>query len=317
MFALKETQDRLDALQRRQTEPIAIVGMACRFPGGADDPEAFWQLLRDGVNAVREIPAERWDVDEFYDSDPQAPGKMNTRWGGFIDGIEYFDNHFFGISDREASRVDPQQRILLELSWEALEDAGLPPSSLRGSKTGVFIGIGHSEYGILQSTDLSLTDAFVGTGTAPCIAANRISFSFDFSAPSVAVDTACSSALVAVHLACQSLRSGESELALAGGVNMILSPLATVNLTKAGFSAADGRIHAFDASATGYVRGEGAGVVVLKPLALAIRDRDPIYAVIRGSAVKQNGFSNGLTAPSRQAQERVLRQACAAAKLTP
>ena len=317
MFALKETQDRLDALQRRQTEPIAIVGMACRFPGGADDPEAFWQLLRDGVNAVREIPAERWDVDEFYDSDPQAPGKMNTRWGGFIDGIEYFDNHFFGISDREASRVDPQQRILLELSWEALEDAGLPPSSLRGSKTGVFIGIGHSEYGILQSTDLSLTDAFVGTGTAPCIAANRISFSFDFSAPSVAVDTACSSALVAVHLACQSLRSGESELALAGGVNMILSPLATVNLTKAGFSAADGRIHAFDASATGYVRGEGAGVVVLKPLALAIRDRDPIYAVIRGSAVNQNGFSNGLTAPSRQAQERVLRQACAAAKLAP
>lgn len=317
MFALKETQDRLDAMQRRQTEPIAIVGMACRFPGGANDPEAFWQLLRDGVNAVREIPAERWDVDEFYDADPQAPGKMNTRWGGFIDRIEYFDNHFFGISDREASRVDPQQRILLELSWEALEDAGLPPSSLRGSKTGVFIGIGHSEYGILQSTDLSLTDAFVGTGTAPCIAANRISFSFDFSAPSVAIDTACSSALVAVHLACQSLRNGESELALAGGVNMILSPLATVNLTKAGFSAADGRIHAFDASATGYVRGEGAGIVVLKPLSSAVRDGDPIYAVIRGSAVNQNGFSNGLTAPSRQAQERVLRQACAAAKLTP
>ncbi|MFM2002337.1 MAG: hypothetical protein RI963_1763 [Planctomycetota bacterium] len=317
MFALKETQDRLDAIQRRQTEPIAIVGMACRFPGGASDPESFWRLLREGIHAVREVPKERWDVDAFYDPDPQKPGKMNTRWGGFIEGVEDFDNHFFGISDREATRIDPQHRLLMELAWEALEDGGLPPSSLRGSKTGVFIGISHSEYGIMLSSDMELTDAYVGTGTAHCIAANRLSFAFDFHGPSVALDTACSSSLVALHLAMQALRGGEADLALAGGVNLILSPLATVNLTKAGFSASDGKIHAFDAAATGYVRGEGAGLLVLKPLSAATRDHDPIYAVIRSTAVNQNGFSNGITAPSRQAQEKVLRQAYASAKIAP
>lgn len=317
VLALKETQQRLEALERQRDEPIALVGMACRFPGGASDAQAYWKLLCDGTDAIAEIPRERWDVDAYYDPDPTAPGKMNTRWGGFLSKIDEFDNHFFSISDREATRIDPQHRLMLELAWEALEDAGIPPSTLRGSRTGVFVGLSHSEYGIMLSTDMSQSDAYVSTGTAHCLAANRLSFLYDFCGPSVTLDTACSSSLVAVHLACQSIHTGESEVAVAGGVNIILSPLATVNLTKAGFSAADGRVRAFDAAATGYVRSEGAGLVVLKRLSAAQRDGDRIYALIRGSAVNQNGFSNGLTAPSRPAQERVLRQAYAAARLTP
>ncbi|MCU0980175.1 MAG: phosphopantetheine-binding protein, partial [Pirellulaceae bacterium] len=317
VLALKETQQRLEAFERQRDEPIALVGMSCRFPGAANDTESFWRMLCDGVNAIREIPAERWDVDAFYDPDPAAPGKMNTRWGGFIEKIDEFDNHFFSISDREAMRIDPQHRLSLELTWEALENAGIPPSSLRGSLTGVFIGLSHSEYGMMLSTDMAQSDAYVGTGSAHCLVANRISFVYDFHGPSVMLDTACSSSLVAVHLACQAIRSGEAELAVAGGVNIILSPLATVNLTKAGFTSADGQVRAFAADASGYVRSEGGGLVVLKPLSAALRDHDRIYALIRGSAVNQNGCSNGLTAPSRPAQESVLRRAYAAAKLPP
>ncbi len=317
VYALKETQARLDALKRQREEPIAIVGMSCRFPGRVHDPASFWQLLCDGVDAIRETPSDRWDVDAFYDPDPMAPGKMNTRWGGFLDHIDEFDNHFFGISDREAARIDPQHRMLLEVAWEALEDAGIPPSTLRGSRAGVYIGISVSEYGALLAGDICTTDAHVGTGTSHCIAANRISFTFDFSGPSVALDTACSSSLVATHLACQSIRNGEASMALAGGVNLILSPLSTINLTKSGFSAVDGRVRAFDASATGYVRGEGAGIVVLKPLSAALENSDPIYAVIRGSAVNQNGCNIGISAPSRVAQENVLRQAYSEAKVPP
>lgn len=317
VLALKETQARLDALEGRQAEPIAIIGMGCRLPGGVCDTEGYWRLLVEGRDAVGEIPPGRWDADAFYDPDPRAPGKMNTRRGGFLAGIEDFDNHFFGISDREAERIDPQHRLLLEVAWEALEDAGLVAGGLRGSRTGVFVGISHSEYGLMLSSDLAQADAFVASGTAQCIAANRISFLLDFVGPSVALDTACSASLVCVHLACQSIRAGECEVAMAGGVNVMLSPMATVNLTKAGLSAPDGRVRAFDAAASGYVRSEGAGLVVLKPLGAARRDGDPIYAVIRGSAVNQNGFGNGLSAPSRQAQEGVLRQAYSAARLSP
>ena len=317
VLALKETQQRLHALERQRDEPIAIVGMACRFPGGANDVAAFWRMLCGGVNAIREVPAERWDADAYYDPDPAAPGKMNTRWGGFIEKIDEFDNHFFSISDREATRIDPQHRMSLELTWEALEDAGIPPSSLRGSRTGVFVGLSHSEYGMMLSTDMAQSDAYVSTGTAHCLAANRVSFIYDFHGPSVMLDTACSSSLVAVHLACQAIRSGDAELAVAGGVNIILSPLGTVNLTKAGFSSADGQVRAFDAGASGYVRSEGGGLVILKPFSAALRDHDRIYAVIRGSAINQNGFSNGLTAPSRPAQESVLRHAYAAARIPP
>ncbi len=217
VFELKQTQARIDALEQRHSEPMAIVGMACRFPGGANDPASYWRLLCEGVNAVREIPPDRWDADALYDPDPGVSGKMNTRWGGFIDNIRDFDNHFFSISDREAERIDPQQRLALELAWEALEDAGLPPSDLQGSRTGVFIGLSHSDYGMMLSADIAQTDAFVSTGTAHCIAANRISYTFDLHGPSVTLDTACSSSLVAIHLACQSIRNGESDIALVGG----------------------------------------------------------------------------------------------------
>lgn len=317
VYALQETKARLEALEKKRSEPIAIVGMACRFPGGATDPQAFWKLLCDGVDAIGPTPADRWDAEAFYDSDPSAPGKMNTRWGGFLERVDEFDNHFFGISDREAARIDPQQRMLLELAWEAFEDGGLPPSRLRGSRVGVFVGISLSDYGMMLASDVALTDAYCATGTSLCLAANRLSFLFGLNGPSLAIDTACSSSLVAVHLACQSLRNGEAELALAGGTSLLLSPIGTINLTKAGFSAGDGRVRAFDAAASGYVRGEGAGLVVLKPLSAAVADGDAIYAVIRGSAVNQNGASNGLTAPSGAAQERVLREAYTHAGISP
>ncbi len=317
VLALKETQARLDALERQRAEPIAIVGMACRFPGGVVDPRSYWRLLCDGVDAIRETPPDRWDADRFYDPDPSVPGKMCTRWGGYLDRIDEFDNHFFAISDREAARIDPQQRLLLELAWEALEDAGLPASSLRGSNAGAFIGISASEYGINLSADISLTGSHAASGTSLCLAANRLSFAFGLQGPSMALDTACSSSLVAVHLACQHIRNGECAIALAGGTNLLLSPLGTINLTKAGFCARDGRVRAFDAAAGGYVRSDGAGIVVLKPLAAAVRDGDPIYAIIRGSAVNTNGASNGVTAPSRAAQEQVLREAYARAKVSP
>jgi acyl transferase domain-containing protein len=317
VFALRETQARLEALERKQTEPIAIVGMACRFPGRANDPASFWRLLSSSTDAIVDVPPDRWDADALYDPDPAAPGKMCSRWGGFLERVDEFDNHFFGISDREGARIDPQQRMLLELAWEALEDAGLPPSSLRGTKTGVFVGIALSEFGMMLSGDLSQTDAYVASGTSLCLAANRLSFVFGLHGPSIALDTACSSSLVALDLACQHIRNGQCEAALVGGASLLLSPVASVNLTKAGFCSTDGRVRAFDAAATGYVRSEGAGVVVIKPLDAALKNGDPIYAVIRGSAVNQNGASNGVTAPSRSAQEQVLREAYARAKVPP
>ncbi len=306
---------KVDAERATQREPIAIIGIGCRFPG-ARDPEFFWRLLRDEVNAISEVPAERWDIREFYDPDPAKPGKMNTRWGGFLEQVDQFDYHFFGIAPREAARMDPQQRLLLEVAWEALEDAGQVLTRLASTRVGVFIGISTDDYGRLQD-DPALSNAYVATGSAWSIAANRISYLYDFRGPSMAVDTACSSSLVAVHLACQSIWNGECILTLAGGVNLILSPTVTVNLAKAGLLASDGCCKAFDARANGYVRGEGAGVVVLKPLSRALADGDPIYCVIRGSSVNQDGRTNGLTAPSQQAQEAVLREACWRAGVSP
>ena len=291
-----------------KNEPIAIIGIGCRFPG-AQGPGAFWRLLCDGVDAISEVPAVRWDAEKFYDQNMLTPGKMNTRWGGFLPKVNEFDAAFFGISPREAERMDPQQRLLLEVVWEALEDAGQVPERLSSTRTSVFIGIANSDYSRMQFSDPELSDAYAGTGSAFSVAANRISYLFDWRGPSMAIDTACSSSLVAVHLACQSLLNGESTLAVAGGVNLILSPELTVNFTKAGFMAPDGRCKAFDASADGYVRGEGVGVVVLKPLSQALAEDDPIYAIIRGSAINQDGRSNGLTAPNRQSQEAVLREA--------
>jgi acyl transferase domain-containing protein/acyl carrier protein len=314
--APSESTPRAEQNREATTEPIAIIGIGCRFPG-AHGPEAFWQLLREGVDAITEVPGDRFDLHAFYDPDPAAPGKMNTRWGGFLDQVDQFDPHFFGISPREALRIDPQQRLLLEVTWEALEDAGQAPDRLTGTHTGVFIGISTNDYSRIQFSDPSCIDAYAGTGNAMSIAANRVSYLFDFRGPSIAIDTACSSSLVAVHLACCSLWNGESTLALAGGVNLILSPAITINFTKAGAMAPDGRCKAFDARANGYVRSEGAGLVVLKPLSRALTDGDPIYAVIRGSAVNQDGRSNGLMAPNPLAQEAVLREAYRRAGVSP
>ncbi|MGZ9236091.1 MAG: beta-ketoacyl synthase N-terminal-like domain-containing protein, partial [Anaerolineales bacterium] len=297
-------------------EPIAIVGLSCRFPK-APNPEAFWELLRNGVDAISEIPSDRWDVEEFYSSNASTPGKVTSRWGGFLDKVDLFDPQFFGISPREASRMDPQQRLLLEVSWEALENAFIPPQSLAGTRTGVFVGISSYDYSRLQFDDPERIDAYAGTGNAHSISANRLSYFYDLRGPSMAVDTACSSSLVAAHLACQSLRTGESDLALAGGVNVILTPELTITFSQARMLSPDGRCKTFDASADGYVRGEGCGVVVLKRLSDAVHDGDNILGLIRGSAVNQDGRSNGLTAPNGLAQQDVIRQALTNAGVEP
>jgi myxalamid-type polyketide synthase MxaB len=297
-------------------EPIAIVGMSCRFPG-ADNPTEFWRLLRDGTDMVREIPAERWNHDQYFDADPKAPGKMLTRWGGFLGPVDGFDAAFFSIAPREVLRMDPQQRLLLELSWEALEDAGIVPQSLASTATGVFIGFGVLEYSFAQIKDPNLIDGYTNTGYFPCIMSNRISYAFDFRGPSMSVDTACSSSLVAIQLACASLRSGASTVALSGGVSLMLEPATTIGFSKLSAMSPDGRCHTFDAAANGYVRGEGAGLLVLKLLSQAQADGDDIYALIRGEAVNQDGRSNGLTAPSGRAQEAVLRAAYANAGVSP
>jgi acyl transferase domain-containing protein/acyl carrier protein len=305
-----------DARSEVESEPIAIIGIGCRFPGSSG-PDEFWNSIHGGRDEITEVPADRFKLDEVYDPDPTVPGKVCTRWGGFVDQVDKFDPQFFGISPREAARMDPQQRLLLEVTWEALEDAGQAPEKLAGGNTGVFVGISNNDYGRTQFSDFSRIDAYAGTGNALSIAANRISYLLDFRGPSIAIDTACSSSLVAVHLACASLRSGESSLAIAGGVNLILSPAITMNFTKAGVMAPDGRCKTFDAGANGYVRSEGAGVVVLKPLSRALADGDSIYAVIRGSAVNQDGRSNGLMAPNPLAQEAVLREAYRRAGVIP
>ncbi|WP_081635440.1 type I polyketide synthase [Nocardia sp. BMG111209] len=280
-------------------EPIAIVGMACRFPG-APDPEAFWELLRTGTDAVSAVPADRWTRDD-------------VRWGGFLDDVRGFDAEFFGISPREAEHIDPQQRLVLELAWEGLQDAGIVPAELAGQPVGVFLGVSTNDYGRLFYSTEDRIDAYTGTGNASSVAANRISYFFDFRGPSVAIDTACSSSLVALHTACASLRSGESTVALAGGVNLILSPALSINMAKAGVMAADGRCKTFDASADGYVRSEGAGVLILEPLSRAVAAGHPIYSVVLGSASNQDGRTNGLMAPNRRAQAALLRDAYAAA----
>jgi polyketide synthase 12 len=290
-------------------EPVAIIGIGCRFPGGVDSPDSFWQLLSEGRDAVTEVPADRWDTAQYTSDDPAAPGRTNSRWGGFLDGIDRFDAAFFGISQQEAVRMDPQQRLLAEVAFEALENAGVPTDRLAGSPTGVFVGISTFEYATGQLRDLDAIDAYTGTGSALSIAANRLSYLLDLRGPSMAVDTACSSSLVAVLQACASLERGDCDLALAGGVNLVLSPAFAINFSKAGAMSADGRCKPFDARADGYVRSEGAGVVILKPLSRALADGDPIHAVIRGGAVNQDGASNGLMAPNPQAQEAVLRAA--------
>ena len=298
---------------------IAIVGIGCRFPGGADNPRAFWRLLADGVNAVAEAPADRPGFRTCFDADPARPGRAYSRWGGFLERVDLFDASFFGISPREAVHVDPQHRLLLELLWEACEDAGVPPSKLAGSRTGVFIGISTHDYGDLQTNPAhrGSIDMHTNSGTATSIAANRLSYVYDLRGPSIAIDTACSSSLTAVHLSCQSLRAGECDLAVAGGVQMLLTPELTIGFCKASMLSPDGECRAFDAGANGYVRSEGGGIVLLKPLSAALRDADPIYAVIQSTAVNQDGRTAGMTVPNPRAQQALIEEALGHARLMP
>ncbi|MCC5602086.1 type I polyketide synthase [Nostoc favosum] len=315
--ALQELRD-LRRKVKAQTEAIAIVSMGCRFPGGADTPQALWELLRNGVDAITEVPGDRWQLDKFYNPDPSVPGKMYNRYGGFIGQLQEFDAEFFGIAPREAVSLDPQQRLLLEVSWEALENAGIPPEQLADSPTGVFIGISSNDYSThLLNRPVTDIDAYLATGNSHSTAAGRLSYTLGFTGPSLAVDTACSSSLVAVHLACQSLRRGECNIALVGGVNRILSPEFTINFSKARMLANDGRCKTFDATADGFVRGEGCGIIVLQRLSDAIAAGYPILAVIKGSAVNQDGHSSGLTVPNGPSQQAVIRQALANSTVDP
>ena len=319
LLEIRELRARLGELEQERRAPIAVIGLGCRFPGGADDPEAYWRLLRDGIDAVSEVPPERWGLEGLYDPDPDAPGKIATRHGGFLafERLADFDARFFAISPREALTLDPQQRLLMEVAWEALEHAGQPGDGLVGSRTGVFVGISASDYMQRVSRDRSAIDAYLATGNTHSVASGRLSYLFGLQGPSLSVDTACSSSLVAVHLACQSLRRGECRMALAGGVNVILWPEGTVALSKARMMAPDGRCKAFDTRADGFVRSEGCGIVVLKLFSDALADGDRILAVIRGMAINQDGRSSGLTAPNGPSQEAVIRDALADGGVSP
>ncbi|MCP4690776.1 MAG: polyketide synthase, partial [Desulfobacterales bacterium] len=318
-LALEKMKSRLDALEEQKKEPIAIIGMGCRFPGGADDPDAFWRLLRRGGDAVSRAPRDRWDVDALYDPDPDAPGKMYTRNGGFLKRVDGFDPLFFGASPREAVHMDPQQRLLLEVSWEALENAGRIRDRLSNDNTGVFIGVTTNDYARIGAPTgrVSRIGPHHITGNTNNAAAGRISYTLGLRGPCLAVDAACASSLAAIHLACASLRAGECACALAGGVNLILLPDVTIALCKARVLSPDGRCKTFDASADGMGRGEGCGVLVLKRLSDAVKNRDNILALIRGSAVNHDGPSAGLTVPNGPAQESLIRRALENAGIAP
>ncbi len=314
-----ELQRELDALRRARPEPIAVIGLGCRLPGGIHGPDDLWRVLENGIDAIGPIPADRWDVPAYYDADRTVPGKMYVREGGFLDQVDGFDTEFFGISPTEARQIDPQHRLLLEVSWEALEHAGQSFDRIAGTSTGVFVGIGSCDYLTWQSIRITpeSISAYSGTGNAYCFASGRLSYLLGVHGPSIALDTACATSLVTIHLACQSLRAGECTLALAGGVNLMLAPETTIFLSKAQAVAPDGRCKTFDASADGYGRSEGCGMIVLKRLSDAVADGDNVLAVIRGSAINHDGRSSGLTVPNGAAQQAVIRAALAQAGVAP
>jgi myxalamid-type polyketide synthase MxaE and MxaD len=316
LLEIRELRAQLDAARSERNAPVAIVGMGCRYPGASDIGE-FWDMLVNGRDAIGEVPRSRWDVEAVYDPDPAAPGKMASRQGGFVAPLEEFDAAFFGITPREAPYVDPRQRLMLEIAWEALEDAGIPPGSLAGSQTGVFIATLTSDYSDMVMGDLRRAEAYSGPGTANCVVANRISYFLDLRGPSISLDTACSGSLVALHMACESLRGGECSLALAGGVSLNLLARSNVFFTKAGALSPDGRCHTFDERANGIVRSDGAGIVALKLLPEALAAGDPVVAVIRASALNHDGRSNGIMAPNGEAQKAVLREAYRRAGISP
>ena len=293
--------------------PVAVIGMACRLPGGIESPEQLWQAVLSGQDLITEIPSDRWDGDEHYDAERGVPGRSVSRCGGFLDDVAGFDAAFFGIGEREATAIDPQHRLLLETAWEAVEHAGIVPTSLVGTATGVFVGLSHDDYTVLTRDAGALDQAYSFTGTPFSMASGRISYTLGVRGPSMTVDTACSTGLLTVHLACRSLNEGESELALAGAAMVMLTPSVTASASAQGMLSPNGRCRAFDVGADGFVRSEGCGVVLLKRLADAERDGDRILAVIRGTAANQDGRSENITTPSRDSQAAVYRAALAAA----
>src|SRR5260370_22808673 len=300
-------------------ERIAIIGVGCRFPGGVSSKESLWKLLIEARGGVVEVPPDRWNVKRYYDAEPGVAGKSIALRGGFIDAIDQFDPQFFGISPREAPYVDPQHRLLLETAWEAIEDAGVILDLENGTDIGVFVGISHNEYQGIQGTafDHSGIGPDSPTGCRHSIAANRVSYCLTLRGPSVARDTACSSALTAVHMACEHIRAGRGDTALAGGVTVIITPGGFIGFSQASMLSPEGQCKAFDASASGFVRGEGAGMLLLKRLSRAITDGDPIQGVIIGTALNQEGHTNGISLPSAEAQARLVIEACADAGVSP